>query len=286
MESSDRKPPMNSSVRLCAVAAALLPFLWSVVVHSGNAPVPLAISPPERPALAFRQYAVDLGLIQPTSEARGTFLFVNNGKANVQIKGITPSCSCLEPRMDKMTFASGEEGRIVLRVQPANESAGSKELFADVSYSDPLPRDVRLTFKLQIPERQMTVTPSSLMFYHPKGSEPTTSTFTVADGRKKPFDITEVDVTSDLATAVIGERSVLPTGEWSQTVHVTVRGELPEGKRHALLRIRTNDLDYRELRVPLMLIGPTGEDSAGDGEHDHADQIGNRPAARSSADDR
>jgi Protein of unknown function (DUF1573) len=258
------------SVRLGAFAAATVPFVWSVVVHSGVAPTPLSISIPDRPALAFRQYAVDLGLIQPTSEARGTFVFVNRGREAVEIQKVEPSCSCLVPRIERNRVEPGEDSRIVLRVQPANESPGHKELFVDVFYTDPEPRQVRLTFKLDIPERKMTVSPPALMIYHPEGSDSTEATFTVSDGRKKPFEIVGVEATSDLISAVIGERNVTSDGTWQQTVIVTVPGELPAGKNSVLLRIRTTDLDSPELRVPMMLQGPLAAGMANE-DHEHAD---------------
>lgn len=257
------------SVRLAVWAIACLPLAWSVVVHSGAAPQPLAISVPDRPALTFRQYAVDLGPIQPTGEARGTFVFLNRGRDAVEITKVEPSCSCLVPRLDQKRYAPGEDGRLVLRVQPANESPGRKELFCDVTYTDPEPRQVRLTFKLEIPERQMTVTPPALMVFHPDGSQPTEATFTVADGRKQPFEIVEVEATSDLVTAAIGERQVTPEGVWQQTITATVAGTLPRGRHQVLLRIRTTDKDTPELRVPLMLQGPVDPNGTGDDDHEH-----------------
>jgi len=259
---------MSTSARLGALVMSLTPLIWSVVVHSGAAPVPMSISVPPRPALAFRQYAVDLGAIQPTSEARATFVFTNRGTSAVDIQNVTPSCSCLVPRLDQKHFEPGEEGRIVLRVQPASESPGRKELFADVVYNDPELRQVRLTFKLDIPQRMMTVSPPALMVYHPSGSDSTTATFTVSDGRKRRFEILEVEATSDLVTPVIGERSVSPQGEWSQTVQITVPGELPPGKNQVLLRIHTDDEDFAELRVPLVLQGPSLPGAA-DEDHEH-----------------
>lgn len=257
---------MVMSARLGAFALSLTPLIWSVIVHSGAAPTPMSISIPQRPALAFRQYAVDLGAIQPTGEARATFVFTNRGTSTVEIKEVVPSCSCLVPRVDQKRFEPGEEGRVVLRVQPANESPGKKELFADVVYHDPEPRQVRLTFKLDIPQRQMTVSPPALMIFHPAGSDPTVATFTVTDGRKKRFEILDVEATSELASPVIGERAMSPTGEWSQTIQVTVPGELPAGKNQVLLRIHTSDPDFPELRVPLLLQGPT---PPGPGDEDH-----------------
>ena len=260
---------MGISTKLGALVASLTPFIWSVIVHSGAAPTPMSISVPQRPALAFRQYAVDLGPIQPTSEARGTFIFENRGTTPVDIKEVIPSCSCLTPRLDQKHFEPGENGRIVLRIQPANETPGRKELFADVYYNDPEPRQVRLTFKLQIPQRQMTVSPPALMVFHPAGSDPTVATFTVTEGRKTPFEILDVEANSELVSPVIGERSISEKGEWSQTVVATIPGELPPGKHQILLRIRTSAADFPELRVPLLLQGPHPANSASDEDHEH-----------------
>lgn len=265
------------SVRLGAWTLACLPLAWSVVVHSGAAPAPLSIAVPERPALTFRQYAVDLGPIQPTGEARGTFVFLNRGREAVEITKVEPSCSCLVPRLEQKRYEPGEDGRLVLRVQPANESPGKKELFCDVTYNDPKPRQVRLTFKLEIPERQMTVTPPALMVFHPEGSEPTEATFTVADGRRQPFEIVGVEANSDLVTTDIGERQVTPEGVWQQTIKVTVPGTLPRGRNQVLLRIQTTDRNSPELRVPLMLQGPVDPSGTGDDDHEHVH--GAKPAS-------
>lgn len=259
---------MGMSAKLGALALSLTPLIWSVVIHSGAAPTPMSIAVPDRPALAFRQYAVDLGPIQPTGEARATFIFVNRGAGPVEITKVVPSCSCLTPRVEQKPYEPGAEGKIVLRIQPANETPGPKELFADVSYNDPEPRTVRLTFKLVIPERQMTVSPPALMVVHPEGSEPTEARFTVTDGRKKPFEILNVEVNSEMVTPVVGERTLSSSGEWSQSVTVTIPGALPSGKHQVLLRIRTSDLDFPELRVPLMLHGPTPP-GGGDEDHEH-----------------
>ena len=244
------------SFGVVAWTVAIVPLACSVVVHSSRTPVPMAIAAPDRPALCFRQYAVDLGPIRTTTEARAVFVFVNRGREAVEIKSVEPSCSCLVPDLEQKRFEPGDDGRLILRVQPANEKSGIKELFADVHYTDPEPREVRLTFKLQIPDRQMTVTPKALMIFHPEGSDQTEATFTVADARPLPFEIVDVQATSDLVSTNIGERQVSTEGVWQQTIHVTVPGKIPRGKNQVLLRILTTSKDTPELRVPLMLQGP------------------------------
>ncbi|MFO1043018.1 MAG: DUF1573 domain-containing protein [Planctomycetaceae bacterium] len=260
---------MTVTAKLGALVLSLTPFIWSMVVHTGAAPTPMSIPVPPRPALAFRQYAVDLGMIQPTAESRATFVFANRGANPVEITNVVASCSCLVPRVDQKRFQPGEEGRIVLRIQTANESPGPKELFADVFYNDPEPRQVRLTYKLELPAQQMTVTPPALLVYHPEGSDETIASFTVKDGRKKSFEILSAEINTDLVSTSIGDRSISQTGEWTQVVKVAIPGVLPAGKHPLLLRIRTSDADYPELRVPLMLQGPALPKADGDEDHEH-----------------
>src|ERR1700744_6442111 len=115
---------MSMSLKLGAPAAALVPLFWCIIVPSGHAHTPLSITMPAPPALAFRQYALDLGSISPTNEVRGTFIFVNRGKTTVEIKHIVLSCSRLTPQIERKLIEPAEDGRVVLRVQPSSEKPG------------------------------------------------------------------------------------------------------------------------------------------------------------------
>jgi hypothetical protein len=126
----------------------------------------------------------------------------------------------------------------------------------NVKYTDPEPREVQLTLKLEIPAT-LWVTPPGLVVYHPKGAAPTTADFTVTDGRGKTFDITDVSINTELAEAAIGESSRSETGNFQQSVRLRINGDLPPGQKQYLLRISTTDRDVPELRVPIMLQGET-----------------------------
>ena len=261
-------------VRLLVWSMAICPVSLAVLFHTGIRSVPLSIEFPAVPALSFHQYAVDLRKIHPTTEAHATFVFQNRGTEPVRIEKMEPSCGCLTPLLqgdhDKV-IPPGEHGRIVIRMQPANSTVGPHEYTVDVKYSDPKPQEVRLSLKLEIPTSTLTVSPPALIVYHPKGSEPTTRDFTITDGRGKRFEITGVMIDSELVETAIGETSRSQTGQFQQTVRVSIAGELPPQRTQALLRIMTDDVDIPELRIPLMLQGPAAT-LDGDRSHDHEQQ--------------
>ena len=280
------------TVRLTAWVMALCPLSLAVLCHTGLRSIPLSIESPPQPALAFHQYAVDLRKILPTTEVNGTFVFQNRGTEPVRIDKLVPSCGCLTPRLqgdrDKV-IQPGDHGRIIVRMQPANSTAGPHEYTVDVSYSDPQPREVRLTLKLEIPVSTITVSPPALTAYHPHGSAPTIQDFTVTDGRGTPFEITNVSVDSDLIETAIGESGRTQIGYFQQTVRISIAGELPPRRTSALLRIMTDDPDVPELRIPLLLQGQeiraTEEDDRGL-DHERAKTVDPVPVDPSSAETR
>jgi hypothetical protein len=176
---------------------ALTPFLLAAAVHVGRPPVPMAISSPPRPALAFDQYLVDLGPTQPVLELQGKFRFRNRSEQPVKLLAVQPSCGCLQPLVSGKDFAPGEDGQIILRMRPANESPGKKEYYADVKYTDPEPREVRITFKLELPERGIMVKPRALLVYQ-FSNEKTVQELKIIDSRDKPARIKDVSVNSPL----------------------------------------------------------------------------------------
>lgn len=258
------------ATKLTVWVMALLPVTFAVLNHTRLHSIPLSIPAPKRPALAFHQYAVDLRTIQPTTPVQAHFAFQNRGQQPVRITKVEPSCQCLTTQIQGArdnTIDSGGQGRIVVRLQPANSTPGPHTYTVNVSYNDPEPNEVQLTLKLVIPET-LWVTPRLMSFYHRKGASPTTADFTVSDGRAKRFEITDVSVSTELVEAAVGETSVSPTGNYQQTVRIVVAGDLPPGQSQHMLTIRTTDREFAELKVPIFLRGPT-ESPGGEAEHAH-----------------
>lgn len=174
------------AVVLCLVVMAPPALAWAAPFWSQPTPWKQAL--PAGPALAFSQYAVDLGKVRPADELRATFRFRNTSTVPVTIQELIPSCGCLMPRLDKQVYAPGEAGQINLRMQPANETPGEKEFFCDVVYRDTQTRTDRLTFRLHLPEQRLSVRPPALIVYQ-LSNQPTTQPLFVHDSRGHQVEI-------------------------------------------------------------------------------------------------
>lgn len=236
------------------LAVSLLPALLGLGAWWLPAAPTLSLAANPLPALSFRQYAVDLGQVRPTTEVMGSFVFENRGETSVTIQNVEPSCHCLKPRLEQKVYAPGEFGRIDLRIQPASESPGQKEYFAVVKYTDPEPREVRLTFRAVLPDQQLSVKPAAMMFYQ-FSDQPTTQPLIVQDTRGRAIGIRSIKVASPLVTTELGEPHVSEEGVALQKIHVTVSGECPPTQQQILLTIETDDPETPLLRVPLLVQG-------------------------------
>lgn len=233
---------------------AVLPVTWSLIAHTAWPSKPQEFVVPERPKLAFNQYLVDLGRVQPTTEIRGAFGFENRGRNPVQIQKVTPSCGCLQPFVSSETIAPGETGAIILRMQPANELPGRKEFTADIHYTDPEPQEVRVTFRLELPEKQMSVKPRALVVYQAT-DQPTTHPLSVADTRPRPANILGATANSPFLTVALVSSDLNPEFGKETRFEVTVSPELPAGRHEALITIETDDVASPILRVPVLIHG-------------------------------
>jgi hypothetical protein len=248
--------------RLPAIGMAL-PFLLAVAAHiAAPRPRPLAAAP-DRPALAFNQYLIDKGEVLPSQEVRVRFEFTNRGPAPVRVTQLVPSCGCLQPRLKKRTYQPGESGSFDLHVQTANQNAGFKEYTVAVKYADPESREATVTFRTVLPENQVFVTPRALTFYEfsddalAAGVLPKTIEITDrrGRGRGRHLNITSVECTPRIAEVEVEETDVDEEGYWHGRLKVTIPGQLPSRQVQAVIHIATDDPEYRQLRVPLILQG-------------------------------
>lgn len=237
------------------VFAALTPFVLAVAVRwIGSTPSPVKAGP-DRPALAFQQYLVDLGKVPASPVVGARFRFTNRGQHPVHITELKPSCGCLNPRLAKRDFAPGESGEIILPVQTPNEPAGLREYTLKVNYTDPQPRETLLTFRVVLPQKRVTVRPRSLIFYQ---LSPGTITrdFVVTDFPKLGLSLTGVECPSKYVTVKLGKQDTDAYGHPRHYVSITIADGVPPGRHRAVVTIRTDHPRYRVLKVPLMIQGP------------------------------
>lgn len=241
---------------------AVVPFCLALVVHASG-PRPQNLAPPrDLPSLAFHQHLVDLREVDPDRPlAFARYTFTNTSDQPVRITDLEPSCGCLKPQLRKDLYLPGETGEFFLRVQTTTETAGPKEYVVKVSYEDPQPHELDLTFRVTMPERHVVVEPRALLFYQ-NSENATTRTAIISDHRDKPFRVTAATSSSEWVTAEIGSSTVDARGVRHTEVDITAAGRVPSGRHDGVITITTDDESFRTVQIPVTVMGPapTGAD--------------------------
>jgi hypothetical protein len=241
-----------ATTRFACGAAILVPLVVGLVGHAaGNTPRPIGEGP-SRPGLAFDQYLVDLGEVPPSEEVFAHFGFRNSGEHTVTVRELSPSCGCLKPELRKRIYQPGESGRFHIRVQTANEAPGPHEYRIAVRYNDPQPREAVVLFRVVLPDNQVFVRPRALIFYQ-MSDQPTTQEIEIIDRRPEHLRVERVECSKDFVQIEQAGGSTDAAGHWRGKLKITVPGDLPRGRREALVQIVTSDPEYRTLRVPLII---------------------------------
>ncbi|MFK7776717.1 MAG: DUF1573 domain-containing protein [Gimesia sp.] len=235
---------------------ATLPFITAGYAHLTGSQVQKSMAGEPKPALAFETYLVDKGLAKETDRTvSARFRFKNLSKQTVTVKELVPSCGCLNPRLKKRVYLPNEIGEFQLRMETAGESPGQKEYFVDFKYEDTKERSTRLTFKLELPIRRLIVRPRALVIYQFTPGR-TTHPITVSDYRPgTDFKIISVRSDTKYARAELGSLDI-KAGLRQQKLDVIVEDRIPPGKHSGMIIITTNDKDFPELYVPLIIQGP------------------------------
>lgn len=232
-----------------------LPFLLSLGFHAVGPRAQLAEPGPQRPALAFEQYLVDLGPVPPRPYEEARFAFTNRSDRTVTIRDLEPSCQCLNPKLEKRTYKPNESGEFTVRVVTTRQKPGPNEYYVKVAYDDPQPREVDLTFRVVLPEKQVIVRPPGKIFYQ-LGAEPTEEDFFVTDFRDQPLAITGVTCDSPLVTVAEPVLEVDEPGQRRYRIRVTVAGNVPAGRTQTAVLIAVDDPKYERLPLPIYIEGP------------------------------
>ena len=212
----------------------------------------------ERPALAFSQYLVNLREVPPTGTVPVFFDFWNRGESDIEILKLVPSCGCLAPRLVESNpfFPPETRGRFVATVNTATEHPGPKDYAVDVQYrSGKEVKSGTVLFRLIVPEKKVTVAPREVLFYLVNG-EADSAEIIVADHRGSKLEVVKTEITSDTLTVTRGDARTSAEGVWETPIRIDVPAGTQPGQKISLLKIQTNDPDYEEIRVPILVERP------------------------------
>lgn len=249
---------LDKKASLFRVAVLLtVPCLVATVfsLRESSAP-PLTLSI-DRPSLVFDTYMRHEGPDPIPTQPLLTpyFTFVNKGREPVVIDEVKAGCSCISPEITGKEIAPGQQGRIMLPIKTRNEPSGLREYITTVKYRDPKPREVTLTYKVVLPEKQVEVEPRVVMLMG-KISSSDHSVITINDYRTEsyadPVKIESVVSSSPLFKAELqGQTS--SDGVNRTTIDVRFTDGIPMGQHRGLVTITTDDAAYPVIQVPVIL---------------------------------
>lgn len=256
----DRAAP-NSSRRAgwALIIAGLLPLLLACW-HAPGAPRGRELnSARSLPPLGLVRYAVNLRELPAQNIVPAQFSFWNRGGQALEIVKVEPSCGCLSPTFAdrKMLYQPGEEGQLFVSVKTANEPPGPALQWVKLHYrAGGETLEQLVTFRYTVPELKVSVSPVQLNFYQLNG-EPGESELKVLDSRRKNLQVLSAQSADDLLELEVGERSLTADGVPYTSIRVHVPGPVAAGRRTSVVVIRTDDASYPELRVPVVIQGPS-----------------------------
>lgn len=233
------------------------PCLVSAVFTMRDSSAPAVKAEQDRPALVFNTYMLHEGMdpVEPQPLLTPYFSFHNKGKEPVTITELTPSCGCLSAEISAKEIPPGGEGQIKLPIRTRNEAAGFHEYMLTVKYTDPRPREVALTYKVVLPEKQILIEPRVLMVMgRISGSD--RNTITISDHRtsrlSSPMKILNVVSSSSLFTAQAAGHST-NDGVNRDAIEVTYADSIPNGQHRGIITVSTDDETYPTLQIPVIL---------------------------------
>lgn len=237
--------------------AIMVPVILSLIIQLMPSVAPALAVSKDQPSLVFESYLIDRSQVatemQPVLSE--DFYFRNMGDETVEITDMVPSCGCLAPQVSTRSIKPGETGKLTIPVKTANEPSGPREYLVTVRYKDPDPREVVVTWKVRMPEKQVVIEPRVLMVLGQvnAGDE---HQIQIVDYRPQfqdsPMKLESIECSSSLFT-VEQSGSVKADGAVRQSLRLKVTDALPPGQHRGVVSVLTNDSAYPVLQIPVLL---------------------------------
>ena len=120
--------------------AFLLTFVFSVSAQN-----------PATPRLSIPSLEHSFGSVKPGTPLAYSFEIKNEGKADLEIKSVSPSCGCTTSKYDKV-IAPGKVGTVTLAVEKTDKYKGEVTKTASVTTNDPDHQSFTLTLRANFTE--------------------------------------------------------------------------------------------------------------------------------------
>ncbi len=130
-------------------------------------------------------------LYEDAGKQRTTFIFTNNGDAELRITNVATTCGCTTPEMEKHVYAPGESGELVVYYDPHNRK-GPQNRKVTVHSNDPASPRLAVSIQANV-KRMIEIEPAIVRLGQiPKGEARTM--MVDITGRAPGFQVVETEV--------------------------------------------------------------------------------------------
>jgi hypothetical protein len=123
-----------------AVLSLMIVFVFSVAAQDGS-----------QPKLSIPSLEHSFGSVKAGTPLTYSFQIKNEGKVDLEIKSVSPSCGCTTSKYDKV-IAPGKVGTVTLAVEKTESYKGEITKTASVTTNDPTHQTFTLTLRANFSE--------------------------------------------------------------------------------------------------------------------------------------
>jgi hypothetical protein len=201
--------------------------------------------------LHFVQPDVDAGEVYSGKRLEHVFVFVNDGPAAVEIVDVHASCGCLRPKLPQRVYQPGELGSLRLEVNTLDQAEGPKTWQVHLRYrtaGTEAETGVQMTARIKA---EITVRPAAVTVY---ADSAVGHGLALTDFRPHPLAVADVRTTSPYLQSHVTGTSQDEAGHRVYKIGLQVAAAMPEGRHDETVSIYTDDQEYAELRVPVIVV--------------------------------
>jgi Protein of unknown function (DUF1573) len=221
-----------------------MPFVFAVALSALSATS-------ARADLAFAKPTIDAGDVRSGTPLKRPFAFVNAGPDTVEITDLHTSCGCLKPTLAQRVYRPGERGEVVLDVHTLSQPAGEHTWRMRVVYrsgGESHEADLAITGRIVT---EVAVQPASMTIFTDRAAA---HEIALTDLRDRPLSVTAVHTSSPHLKAEVKQIGNDSAGHRVVTVALSLGADCPEGRHEEAVVLLTDDVDYRELSVPVTVV--------------------------------
>ncbi len=205
----------------------------------------------DRDNLICTQPIVNKGKCKAGVVLSHTFELTNVGQESLVIRRVDSACGCIKLAVGARELRRGEKTVLSVEIATLTQPEGPQRWPIRVYYQSPSDDKAGQEYSLDLMIqahiiREIDIQPSRLVI---STRGPTKHTITIMDHRPKTLMIRQISSASPFVTASIQNHS-----QSRYEINLQVHDHLPEGEHDGSLSIWTDDPEYREIRIPVLIL--------------------------------